>query len=97
MRHKIISISKAKAELLQIAREVAGEGRAYLLTKDGEAIGALIPMEDYEAFLETDEILSSPEAMRNLEKALDQERAGRTWVRDRGGRWTRTQKRKKAA
>jgi prevent-host-death family protein len=80
MRHKIISISKAKARLLEIARKVNEEGDAYLLTKNGAPYGVLVPLEEYEALLET---------------ALQDERKGRLWKRDRHGKWIKAKKRVK--
>ena len=97
MRHRIISISKAKANLLKLARKVEEEGEAYLLTKDGEPIGALVPMEDYEAMLETTDVLANSETTRNLKAALEDERKGRLWRRDRSGRWTKVKRPGRAA
>ena len=45
MRQKIISVSKAKAKLLELIRNVNEGGYAYLLTKDGEPVSALIPLQ----------------------------------------------------
>tara|TARA_Y100000590_G_scaffold377918_1_gene444519 strand:+ start:351 stop:644 length:294 start_codon:yes stop_codon:yes gene_type:complete len=97
MRHKLIAISKAKSKLLELARKVNDEGQAYLLTKDGEAVGALIPMEDYEALLETSDVLSDQETLKNLETALAEEKAGKLWKRDRSGKWSKIKKRKSVA
>ena len=96
MRHKIISISKAKAKLLELIRKV-NEGNAYLLTKDGEPVGALIPMEDYEALLETSDVLSNPQTLKDLKKALDDEKKGKVWERDTSGRWIPRKKGSKKA
>ena len=89
MRHKIISVSRAKARLLELAREVNEEGEAFLLTKDGEAIAALVPMADYEALLETSDVLSDSDTLKNLEQALEDEKKGRLWKRDKKGQWSR--------
>ena len=89
MRQKIISISQAKAKLLGLAREVDEQGVAYLLTKDGIPIGALVPMEDYEALLETQDVLSEPETLAALKSALQDEKKKRLWRRDTSGRWTK--------
>jgi len=96
MRHKIIPISKAKAKLLELIRKVS-EGNAYLLTKDGEPVGALIPMEDYEALLETADVLSDPQTLKDLEKALEDEKKGKLWKRDKSGRWIKRKKHYKKA
>ncbi len=93
MRHRIISVSQAKARLLELAREVSEEGEAFLLTKDGEPIGALVPMADYEALLETADVLASTDTLKMLAKALDDEKKGRLWKRDKKGQWTRVRTR----
>lgn len=89
MRHKIVSVSQAKAKLLEFARRADEEGRSYLLTKDGVPLVALVPMETYEAFLESSDVLADPTTLVNLKQALKDERAGRLWKRDRNGRWTK--------
>ena len=94
MRHEIISISKAKAKLLALARNVHENGQAYLLTKDGEPVSVLVPIGDYEALLETADVLANPETVHSLERALEDERAGRLWQRNRAGKWVKTKKRK---
>lgn len=96
MRHSIIPISKAKARLLELVREANQAGRAYLLTKDGEPIGALVPLEDYEALLETADVLSDPTTLNNLERALEDKKKSRLWRRDTKGRWVKHKKRKVA-
>ena len=95
MRHKILSISKAKASLLAITRKVADEGCAYLLTKDGEPIGALVPLEDYEALIETGDILSDSQTFLDLKEALKDEAQGRVWERNSKGQWIKKNPSKK--
>ena len=89
MRHEILSVSKAKARLLDLARKVQEEGKAYVLTRDGEPVGALVPMEDYESFLETGEVMADSKAMKDLAAALADERSGRLFKRDKNGRWSK--------
>ncbi|MBN1114941.1 MAG: type II toxin-antitoxin system Phd/YefM family antitoxin [Oligoflexia bacterium] len=90
MKHKIISISKAKAELLSLAKRVYSNGEAFLITKDGEPYSVLIPVEEYDAMLETSELLADKNAMRNLKKALADADNGRTWKRDSKGKWIKS-------
>ena len=97
MRHKLIAISKAKAKLLELARKVNEEGEAYVLTRDGEAVGALIPMESYEAFLETSDVLSDQETLKNLEAAIIDEKLDKLWKRDKNGKWSKAKKKRTAA
>jgi prevent-host-death family protein len=97
MRHKIVSISTAKAKLLEHARKVFEEGFAYIITKDGEAVAALVPLEDYEALLETADVGSNDQLMNDLNEALDDEKHGRLWKRNKDGRWSKAKGRKKSA
>lgn len=97
MKHKIISISKAKAKLLELTRRTNEDGEAFLLTKDGEPISALVPLDLYESLLETADVLNDKESIKNLEKALKNEAQGHLWKRDQKGRWVRAGKRKKSA
>jgi antitoxin YefM len=97
MRHKLIAISKAKSKLLEITRKVHDEGEAYVLTKDGEAMGALIPMENYESLLETSDVLADQETLKNLERALYDEKTNNLWKRDKGGKWIKSKKKTPAA
>ncbi|PYV14572.1 MAG: hypothetical protein DMG07_11675 [Acidobacteria bacterium] len=94
MRHSILSVSSAKARLLELTRKVNEEGKAYLLTKDGEPVSALVPVEDYEALLETHDILVDHKTMKDLAAALDDEKRSRLWKRDQSGKWTRLKKTK---
>jgi prevent-host-death family protein len=87
MRHEILSVTKAKAKLLDLTRKVQEDGRAYILTRDGEPVSALVPIEDYESLLETMEVLADKETMQNLNAALDDERHGRLFKRDKNGKW----------
>ncbi len=101
MKNKFISVSKAKAKLLELVRSLSDKGESYVLTKDGEPVGALLPMEVYDAFLETAEIQSDSQLMKNLQEALQDEKQGRLWIRDQKGRWLKYKKhptiKKKAA
>jgi prevent-host-death family protein len=97
MRHEILSVSKVKAKLLDFVRKVHEEGRAYILTRDGEPVSALIPIEDYESFLETMDVLEDGKTMKKLAAALADERNGRLYKRDKGGRWSKYRKTKRVA
>lgn len=97
MRHRILSVSKAKAKLLELTRTVQEEGKAYLLTRDGEPVSALVPMEDYEALLETEEILADRKTLKALASALDDERKSRLWRRDKTGKWVKFKGTKRVA
>ena len=89
MREQIVAVSTAKANLLRMVRAMEEEGREYILTKDGEPVGALIPMEEFEAYLETRDVASSPHVMEALKQALRDEKQGRLWQRRIDGKWVR--------
>ena len=97
MRHKIVSVSQAKARLLELVRQVDEEGKAYLLTKDGEPVSALVPIEDYEALQETLDVLGNQKTMEHLKKALRDEKSSKLWKRDSEGKWARMKRSKKVA
>ena len=92
MRHEIMSVTKAKAKLLDLTRKVQEDGRAYILTKDGEPVSALVPIEDYESLLETTEILADEKTMQDLNAALVDEQHGRLFKRDKDGKWVKHKK-----
>jgi len=87
MKQKIMSLSKAKARLLELARAANDNGESFILTKDGAPVSALVPMNEYEAFLETMEIEDDSDLMRTLAKSLRDEQSGRLWTRDKSGKW----------
>ncbi len=65
---------------------LAGEGREYILTKNGKP-GALIQMEEFESYVETRDVISRPDLMAELRRALDDEKRGRLWERRADGKW----------
>lgn len=89
MRNHILSVTQAKTQLLKLARSVEEEGQSYVLTKNGFAVGALIPIEDYHALAETFDILENPHLMRKIRRALKQAEKGIVWKK-RGDKWIRT-------
>lgn len=97
MRHKTVSVSKAKATLLELVRKVNDEGEAYLLTRDGEAVSALVPLEDYEALVESSDVRSDIQTMKDIRLALEDEKKGRLWRRNSSGQWIRMKKKTRAA
>jgi antitoxin YefM len=92
MRHEIMSVTKAKAKLLDLTRKVQEDGRAYILTRDGEPVSALVPIEDYESLMETTEILANEKTMQDLNAALADEQHGRVVKRDKDGKWVKHKK-----
>ena len=92
MKHKIISVNTAKTKFLELARKVNEEGLAYVIKQNGDPIRALIPMESYESMLETSDILSDQETLKNIENALEEIKTHKLWKRDKNGQWIRLKK-----
>ncbi len=72
-----ISITDAKKSLLEIARNVADIGENALLTKRGKPYVVLMSAVEYESIMETLEILSDEEALKDIqesEKDIEAER-----------------------
>ena len=66
----VISITQAKARLLDLARRNQKFGESFVVIKDSVPVSALIPFEEYESLLETVDILSTePDVLRKLKKA----------------------------
>lgn len=94
MKHKFVTVSQAKSKLLELTRKVDEEGQAYLVTKDGVPVAALVPLEEYESWLETNEIMSDSDLMKSLEAALEDEKKGKLFSRDSSGKWIPHKKKK---
>jgi len=70
---KLLTISKAKQQLLDLARRNQELGESFIILKDGEPVSALLPFEEYEALLETLDILETePDILAKLKKAEKQ-------------------------
>lgn len=67
---KIISITQAKQRLLELARRNTELGESFVVVKDSVPVSALIPFDEYEAMLETLDILESePDILKKLKKS----------------------------
>ncbi len=81
---QLLTISKAKQQLLDLARRNKDLGESFIILKDGEPISALLPFEEYEALLETLDILETePDILKKLKKAEAEIKAGhyKIWAR----------------
>lgn len=93
MKHHILSVTHAKLKLLELARSLEDEGKSFVLTKNGLAVGALIPIEDYEAFVETFDILDNPILMKRIRRAMKQAESGQLWRKGAKGKWVKARAR----
>ena len=78
--NKTISISEARARLLDISNElIKGKKlRAMKVTRRGKPILAILPWEHYEGLIETLEILSDKEFMTSVRKSIKELEEGKT-------------------
>lgn len=75
---QIINISKAKQKLLELARRSEDAGESFIIIRDGEPVSALLPFDEYEALLETLDILEQePDILKKLKKAQAEIRSGK--------------------
>ena len=74
---KHVSISSAKAKLLEILRQVETDHENVVITKNGLPKAVLVNYEDFEGLLETIEILSDAQTQRGIQAGLKDIKAGR--------------------
>lgn len=78
--HKIVPITKAKNNLLEIIRQVEKEDSIVAVTKNGVPAVVILSMEKFEGLLETLNILVDAGTMKSMKRSMRQARQG-TWVR----------------
>ncbi len=61
-----VPITQAKAKLLDMVRQLGDTNDTIAITKNGVPEAVLLSMKKFEGFLETIDILSDPEMMRQL-------------------------------
>jgi prevent-host-death family protein len=96
MAVEIVPLSQARQRLLELAREVDERGKRFLLVRNGVPVSMLIPVEEYEAWQETLDVLGDDETMSSLRRGLSDAKAGRLYRRSRDGRFVRAQRRRTA-
>ncbi len=74
---KYVSVTQAKAQLLDLIRRLTNHHDTVGITRDGIPTAVLLSMEHFEGLMETLEILSDPKTMRPLRKSLKQAQSGR--------------------
>jgi len=79
---EILPVTKAKRELLNILKRIEEEEATIALTRNGEAIGIMMPLSRYEALLETIEILADKKIIRSLQRSKKDFEAGRVLTDD---------------
>ncbi len=74
-----IPVTKAKAALLDIIRNIENSQDAIAITKNGVPEAVLLSMKKFEGLLETLEILSDEKAMISIRKSIKEEQKDR-WL-----------------
>ena len=60
--YPVLTVTQAQSDFPKLCRE----GKRILITKRDKPISVLLPIEDYEALMETMDLLANPKAMKTL-------------------------------
>lgn len=74
---KILPVTKAKRNLLEILKNMELEEETIALTKNGEAVGVMMSLSRYEGLMETIEILSDRKIVTALKTSQKDFKAGK--------------------
>lgn len=74
---KIIPVTQAKKELLEIVKEMTEEGITVAVTKNGVPVSVLMSADRYEGLMETIEILADRDVVKALARSAKEFQAGR--------------------
>ncbi len=77
-----LSLAEIKAHLSEIVDRVEQEHERVVLTRNGRPAAVIMSPADLEALEDTLDLLSDPEAMREIAAARDDLRAGRSFSAD---------------
>jgi prevent-host-death family protein len=93
---KNISVRQLRAHLADVLEDVTQHLDRYVISKRGKPEAVLMCVDDYEGWLETLEIMSSKETMRDIEAAKAELKAGKYFTFDEVfGRPQRNNKKKR--
>ncbi|MBI4411290.1 MAG: type II toxin-antitoxin system Phd/YefM family antitoxin [Deltaproteobacteria bacterium] len=67
---------------MKLLKKVEEEGNPLVITKDGRTAGVLMSGEEYEGLMETLEILSDKQLLKQLKKADEDFRKGRLYTHE---------------
>ena len=74
---KNVSLKSLRPRLPKIMAEVDSKMDRFIITKRGRPVALLMSIDDYESILETLDILSNSNLMKNIKKAKADVKAGR--------------------
>jgi prevent-host-death family protein len=80
---KIIPVTQAKKELLEIVKEMAEEDITVAVTKNGVPVSVLMSADRYGSLLETIEILADRSVVRALARSSREFQAGKVITHDK--------------
>ena len=72
-----VSITQAKAQLLDMVRQLGETNDTIAITKNGIPEAVMLSMRKFEGFLETIDILADPEVMSQLKSSAHDVKTGR--------------------
>ena len=72
-----IPITQAKAKLLDMVRQLGDTNDTIAITKNGVPEAVMLSMKKFEGLLETIDILSDPEMMRQLQGSAEDAKGGK--------------------
>jgi antitoxin YefM len=81
-----VSVTQAKARLLDLVRRLQDTGDTIAITKNGVPEAVLVSMEKFQGLLETLDILSDEKAMKSLRKSM-REAEKRKWISEDEVSW----------
>ena len=73
-----VSMKRLRPDLPKVIRRIDGRLDRYVITKRGKPVVVMLSVEDYEAVMETLDILADPKAMAGIRKGEEDIRRGRT-------------------
>ena len=65
--YPVLTVTQAQSDFPKLCRA----GKSILITKREKPVSVLLPIEDYEALMETLDLLSDPKAMKTLRAARE--------------------------
>ena len=75
---KDLPITEAREELTALPERLSGTHETVTVTRRGKPVLAILPWEEYEALLETLEVLSDETLMASLRQGIKEARQGKT-------------------
>ena len=73
-----VSLKELRPELPKVISRIDGRLDRYVVTKRGKPVVVMMSVDDYEALMETLDILADPAAMAGLRRGEREIRTGRT-------------------